>query len=258
MPYCMCRSCTCMPFYLKILGAKLLCVVLRYLSGNLTDCSHDRSSCSHINPVSSPGRIINLPKSAVGKLCHNSTQHTVIIKCSGHDIITRCIKVFSIHLRKWRQYLLTIAVVQIEAKGVGHILQIIKTLINDCFCNLLELSVPFEWYIFCIDLFIYILISNIFLFDYFVIQFKHLWIRSIERLFDFPFNILRRISQNPQPVDLPVCGAGYLTSFHNPPDNILHDTLFQILIPRSDLTCKLILVIIFHITPSPDFVLGDS
>ena len=165
----MSRTCSGVPFHLKILGAKLLCIVLRYLSGNLTDCSHDRSSCSHINPVSSPRRIINLPKSAVGKLCHNSTQHTVIIKCSGHDIIARCIKVFGIHLRKWRQYLLTIAVVQVEAKGVGHILQIIKTLVNDCFCNLLELSVLFEWYVLGVNLLIYILIPDIFPVDHLII-----------------------------------------------------------------------------------------
>ena len=151
-----------MPLHFKILCSKLLCVVLRYLSGNLTDCSHDRSSCSHINPVSSPGRIINLPKSAVGKLCHNSTQHTVIIKCSGHDIIARCIKVFGIYLGQRRQYLLTIAIVQVEAKGVGHILQITKTLVNDCFCNLLELSVLFEWYVLGVDLLIYIFIPDIF------------------------------------------------------------------------------------------------
>ena len=89
-----------MPLNLKILGAKLLCVVLRYLSGNLTNCSHDRSSCSHINPVSSPGRIINLPKSAVGKLCHNSTQHTVIIKCTSYNIVTGCIEILGVYAVK--------------------------------------------------------------------------------------------------------------------------------------------------------------
>ena len=99
--------------------------------------------------------------------------------------------------------------------------------------------------------------NPLFLFDYLVVQLKHLRVGSIKRLFDFPLNILRRISKNPQPVDLPICSTGNLTSFNDPSNNILHDPFFQVLISGSDLTGHLIFVIIPHLTPSPDSVPGS-
>ena len=258
LPYLMGRPGAGVPGNFKKLCPQLFSIYVGYMASQLRDTGHYRPAGSYIHPVSPAGSIINLPQPAVGELGHNPPQNTVIIKCPGYNIQAGGIQVFLIGLSQRGKDKLPIPIIQIKTQRLCNVPQFRIRLLDQGICDLLQLGIFFIRDKLHIGFLVYLLIPDVFPLDHLIIQLHHLRRRCVQCFFYHLLNILRGISQNPQPVDLPVRCAGDFPCFPDSPDNILQDPHFQIRIFLGDLPGQLFLVFPVHgITPSPGFAPED-
>ena len=137
LPDCVCRTCSTVPSNLKKLCIKFLCIIVRYMPGQLCDPCHNRSSGGNVHSVCPARCIINLSETAIGQLSYNASEHAVIVKCPRYNIQTGGIQIFLIDFCKRSKHRLSSTIIQIKTKRLRNIPQVRICLLNQCICDLL-------------------------------------------------------------------------------------------------------------------------